>query len=291
MNGVSGLTKMIQLCLGSRPPHTLHAFVAALLLTVGNAFALPRHAPVPGGVAVLKLDSTSSGEPAVRFNDIPQPVIRQNGQWFALIGIPLDTATGHQQAVIEAQGLKRALGFKVLPKDYPTQRLRIPDGRMVQPPPELEARIAAEQQQIATMKRHFSLQPAPDTDFILPAAGRLSSRFGLRRVLNGETRSPHAGLDVAVGTGAPVLAASAGSVLAVEDFYFTGGTVTIDHGQGVLTLYAHLSRIDVKPGQSLKKGEAIGASGVTGRATGPHLHWVVILGGTSVDPELFLPKR
>lgn len=272
-------------------PRGLGIFIAGLLLMVGHAFALPVHSPVPGGVAVLRLDSTALTAPVVRFNDIPQAVLRQQDQWIALIGIPLDTAAGQHRASVEDHDRRHELAFTVLPKSYPTQRLRIPDARMVQPPPEVEERIAREQQRIAAMKRHFSPQPVPETDFMQPAAGRLSARFGGRRILNGEPRSPHAGLDVAVGIGAPVLAAAGGSVLAVEDFYFTGGTVVIDHGQGVLTLYAHLSRTDVKPGQTLRKGETIGASGVSGRATGPHLHWVVILGGTSVDPELFLPRR
>lgn len=291
MNGISRMAEMIRQYLTGDFPNTRCAFIASLLLMVGNAFALPAHAPVPGGIAVLGLTSTSATAPVVRFNDIQQPVVRQHEQWFVLIGIPLDTAAGRQQAAVEDGGRGFALAFEVLPKNYPTQRLRIPDGRMVQPPPEVEARIAMEQQKITAMKRHFSPQPVPETDFIQPAAGRLSSRFGVRRILNGEPRSPHAGLDVAVGTGAPVLAAASGSVLAVEDFYFTGNTVVIDHGQGVLTLYAHLSRVDVQPGQLLDKGKPIGASGVSGRATGPHLHWVVILGGASVDPELFLPKR
>lgn len=291
MNDVSGQARTACRRPSGGFPRGLCTFIAGLLLMAGNALALPVHAPVPGGIAVLRLASIAPDAPVVRFNDIPQAVIRQRGQWLVLIGIPLDTAAGRHRAVVDDQGRKLELAFDVLPKNYPTQRLRIPDGRMVQPPPEVEARIAMEQQRIAEMKRHFSPQSVPETDFIQPAAGRLSSRFGVRRILNGEPRSPHAGLDVAVGTGAPVLSAAAGSVLAVEDFYFTGGTVVIDHGQGVLTLYAHLSRIDVLPGQVLKKGETIGASGVSGRATGPHLHWVVILGGTAVDPELFLPKR
>jgi murein DD-endopeptidase MepM/ murein hydrolase activator NlpD len=285
------MAEMVRQHLTGDFPNTCCAFIASLLLMVGNAFALPAHAPVPGGIAVLGLTSTSATAPVVRFNDIQQPVVRQHEQWVVLIGIPLDTVAGRQQAAVEDGGRKFELAFEVLPKNYPTQRLRIPDGRMVQPPPEVEARIAMEQQKIAAMKRHFSPQPVPETDFVQPAAGRLSSRFGVRRILNGEPRSPHAGLDVAVGTGAPVLAAASGSVLAVEDFYFTGNTVVIDHGQGVLTLYAHLSRVDVQPGQLLGKGKSIGTSGVSGRATGPHLHWVVILGGASVDPELFLPKR
>ena len=274
--------------------HYLFRIVTSLVLAIGNAIAMPMHSPVPGGVAIVRVGDDVATPPVVRFNDIQQPVLRQGRHWFALVGLPLDTAAGkHQVVVYDEKHADKALEvpFDVRPKHYPTQRLRITDQRMVQPPPELETRIATEQQRIAAMKQHFSPQALPDTDFVLPASGRLSSRFGVRRVLNGEPRSPHSGLDVAVGTGQPVRAASSGTVLAVENFYFTGGTVVIDHGQGLLTLYAHLSRIDVVPGQRLEKGEALGASGVSGRATGPHLHWVVILGGTSVDPELFLPKR
>lgn len=278
---------------GSKRFRLLLGGMVASLLLAGHALALPMHAPVPGGVVVLRVGDADSA-PAVRFNDIPQPVVRQGRHWFALVGLPLDTAVGRYRLVVHHggnAGTAQEQPFDVRPKNYPTQRLRIPDQRMVQPPPELDERIAAEQQRIAAMKRHFSPETLPDTDFVLPANGRLSARFGVRRVLNGEPRSPHSGLDVAVGTGQTVRSASSGTVLAVEDFYFTGGTVVVDHGQGVLTLYAHLSRIDVTPGQRLEKGETLGASGVSGRATGPHLHWVVILGGTSVDPELFLPKR
>lgn len=266
------------------------AVLCALLFGSSGAGALPRHAPVPGGLAVLKIDGAQA--PRVVFNERPQAVVRERGQWFALIGIPLDAEPGPQQARIEegeAGKAQRQIAFTILPKHYPTQRLRIPDARMVTPPPELAARIEAEQQRLSALKQHFSPEPEPDTRFVLPATGRLSARFGVRRVLNGEPRSPHSGLDVAVASGRPVRAPAPGTVLAVEDFYFAGRTVVIDHGQGVLTLYAHLSTIDVVAGQHLPRDALIGSSGASGRATGAHLHWVVIVGGTSVDPELFLP--
>ncbi|HEX5673933.1 MAG TPA: M23 family metallopeptidase, partial [Azonexus sp.] len=130
----------------------------------------------------------------------------------------------------------------------------------------------------------------PQTDFALPASGPLSSRFGLRRIFNGQPRNPHAGLDVAVGAGAPVRAPAAGVVANAGDYFFNGNTVFIDHGQGLITAYMHLSRIDVRAGQPVKKGESLGAVGATGRVTGPHLHWAVILNNTPVDPELFLAR-
>lgn len=269
----------------------MHRFLlfTLLLLQTAVAWSLPRHLPAPGGVAVLPLTAGKQA-PKVFFNDKAQPVVQENGRWYALVGIPLDTPIGSSEVRVHLGSQESLLSFEIKARHYPTQNLRITDSRMVTPPPETEARIVAEQARIAELKLHFSAM-TPDTAFLLPADGRRSARFGVRRILNGEPRSPHSGLDVAVGTGTTVRTASAGTVLAVEDFYFTGGTVVIDHGQGVLTLYAHLSRIDVLAGQALKRGEAIGASGVTGRATGPHLHWVVVLGGTSVDPELFLPAK
>jgi murein DD-endopeptidase MepM/ murein hydrolase activator NlpD len=130
-----------------------------------------------------------------------------------------------------------------------------------------------------------------DLDFILPVNGRLAGRFGLHRFFNGEPRAPHAGLDVAVALGTPIKASAQGQVLAVDDYFFNGKTVFIDHGNGLLTMYCHLEQIDVKPGDTVSKGQHIGLSGKTGRATGPHLHWSVVLNGAMVDPELFIPPK
>lgn len=271
-----------------RRPRLIRLAGLLMLFATSAALALPRHAPVPGGVAVVALGPADGPAPRVSFDGRQQPVVRHRQEWVALVGIPLDTPPGRHALSVGAAPGDRELALEVQSKNYPTQNLRIPDQRMVTPPPELEARIEEEQQRIAAWKRHFAAAPAPDTDFLLPASGPRSARFGVRRILNGEPRSPHAGLDVAVPVGAPLRAPAAGTVLAVADLYFTGKTVVIDHGQGVLTLYAHLSRVDVAEGQALRRGEGFGASGVSGRITGPHLHWVVIVGGTAVDPELFL---
>lgn len=272
---------------------SLTAFTLTLALgfITQGVLAAPRNAPVPGGVAIVTLATSHGASPMVSFNGIPQPVLKFEGRQVALIGIPLDTKAGGHWIVVESGKDRQELPLQIKSRHYPTQALRIPDSKMVTPPPEVEARIEAEQLQIAAWKRHFSAQPEPDIHFDLPATGPRSARFGVKRVLNGEPRSPHAGLDVAVPVGAPLRAPAAGKVLAVADLYFTGKTVVIDHGQGILTLYAHLSQIDATEGQILKRGEIFGASGVSGRITGPHLHWVVILGGTAVDPELFLPTK
>jgi murein DD-endopeptidase MepM/ murein hydrolase activator NlpD len=263
-------------------------FALFLGLAGSAALALPRHAPVPGGIAVLDLGRESAVAPTAHWDGRPLAVLRDGGRWLALLGIPLDTPPG--VLAVTASHRDAPLRVRVLAKAYPEQRLTLRDRRKVDPDEEDLARIAREREHTETVKRRFS-PGEPAGDLTLPAHGPLSARFGLRRVFNGQPRHPHSGLDVAAGSGAPVQAAAAGIVADAGDYFFNGQTVFIDHGQGLLTAYMHLSRRDVRPGQSVRQGEVIGTVGASGRATGPHLHWMVFLNGTAVDPELFLPRR
>jgi len=265
----------------------LRALALALVSTA--SLALPQHNPVPGGVAVIDLGMAGATPPTARWGDQPLAVVRDGGRWFALLGIPLDTLPGELEIGIFSGSTAIGKPIVIHAKNYPEQRLTIKDKRKVEPNPDDLARIEREKEITEAIKRRFS-DTAPVTDFMLPASGPLSSRFGLRRVFNGQPRNPHAGLDVAVGTGAPVKAPAAGVVVDTGDYFFNGNTVFIDHGQGLITAYMHLSRIDVRAGQAVKKGEILGAVGATGRVTGPHLHWAVILNNTPVDPELFLAR-
>ncbi|MBK7648512.1 MAG: peptidoglycan DD-metalloendopeptidase family protein [Betaproteobacteria bacterium] len=268
----------------------LRTFIGALLFASSlGAAALPRNAPVPGGVAVIDLGPTGQAAPSVRWGEQPIAVVSDRGRWFALLGIPLDTLPGDLEIGVFFGSTATIRHVAVQIKNYPEQRLTIKDKRKVEPNPEDLARIEREKQTTDAIKRRFSAS-APATDFALPASGPLSSRFGLRRIFNGLPRNPHAGLDVAAGAGTPVRAPADGVVVDTGEYFFNGNTVFIDHGQGLITAYMHLSRVGVQPGQSIKKDKEIGAIGATGRATGPHLHWAVILNNTPVDPELFLAR-
>lgn len=261
------------------------------LVTLSSAaWALPVSALVPGGVAVLRVGDAAAAAPKAWFQDQPVLVARDGDAWFAVVGLPLNLAPGNYTLKVSADEPDgaRSEPFTVEAKDYPAQHVTIRDKRKVTPSALDMERIEREQKIITAVKRHWRDEPQPDLALRLPAPGPLSSRFGLRRYFNGQARNPHSGLDVAVGSGTPVVAAANGVVADTGDYFFNGSTVFVDHGQGLITMYCHLQRIDVQPGEPVAGGQVVGLSGKSGRASGPHLHWTVMLNGTSVDPELFI---
>jgi murein DD-endopeptidase MepM/ murein hydrolase activator NlpD len=267
------------------------ACLAALLSAPLSAatFTAPRASAVPGGVITFRLPGTADEKPVVRLGDRPVMVVRQGNEWLAIVGIGLDVEPGEQHIDVEQPAADpRRIAFQVLPKKYRTQELKVAPA-MVNPSPENEARIEKEQAKVRAALETFSPQAPVTLRLAQPVPGPRSSSFGLRRVFNGESRRPHSGMDIAAPTGTPIKAPLAGKVLDVGEYYFNGGNVIIDHGQGLTTMYCHLSKIRVEVGQELKLGDVIGDVGATGRVTGPHLHWGVALSGTMVDPALFLP--
>lgn len=257
-----------------------------LLLFISTVcHALPDASPVPGGIAVINLGQYDT-EPEVRFYRKRVTVIKDGEGYTALVGIPLSAKTGqHTLQVVEPE---QTIPFQVLGKDYPEQRLTIKNKRKVNPNPDDVKRINSERTRKANAKNAWS-DVTPELNMSLPVQGRYSSAFGLRRFFNEQPRNPHAGLDIAAARGTPILAPAPGRVIEAGDFFFSGNCVWLDHGKGIVSLYAHMNEINVNVGDQVDRGELIGTVGDTGRVTGPHLHWSIGLNGTWIDPSLFLP--
>jgi len=245
--------------------------------------------PVPGGVAVLPLERGGEA-PSVTFANRPVLVIDDQGQWTAIVGIPLTVKAGSEQSALvrDAKGAQRRVAFKVDAKAYPEQRITLKNKGQVNLSPENEQRFKRELDEQLAAYRTFSPTAPSNVKFDVPVPGRQSSPFGVRRFFNGEERNPHSGLDFAAGTGTPVQAPADGKIILIGDYFFNGKTVFIDHGRGLITMFCHLSAIDVQVGQTVKRGEAVAKVGATGRATGPHLHWNVSLNDARVDPAIFI---
>ena len=256
----------------------------AWLLIAGGVSAAIEHAPWPGGIAVIELGPAAAPAPAATFNDRPVLVMQREQQWHAVVGLPLDTAPG--EATIQVGD--RRVAFDVVEHAYREQRLTVKNQSYVSPDPEQLERIGRERSIIDAALGNFRGVDTDGIELAAPVEGRRSSSFGLRRFFNEQPRSPHKGMDIAAAAGTPIAAPRAGIVTATGAYFFNGNTVIVDHGQGYVTMYCHLSEIAVAEGQALAVGEIIGAVGATGRVTGPHLHFGTYLNGTAVDPELLL---
>ena len=242
--------------------------------------------PVPGGVAAVPLGAAGQA-PRASYQGRRVLVVRDSdGLWVALVGIPLGTAPGRQS--LQVQG-GPAAAFEVRPKQYAAQHITLKNRRQVSPDPDDLKRIERELGLQLAAYRTYRDGVVPSNVLLdRPVGGRLSSPFGLRRFFNGEERNPHSGLDFAVPAGTPVKAPAAGRVALVGDYFFNGKTVFVDHGQGFISMFCHLSAIDVKVGDEVARGAVVGKVGATGRATGPHLHWNVSLNDVRVDPAIFI---
>ena len=216
-------------------------------------------------------------------------VIQYAGSWYALVGISLDAAPGDMTLdVLQTGASTQQVKFTVAAKQYPEQDLTIKNPEMVNPTPAQLKRIDREQRHLDKVVNGWRRTTKPGVNFTWPATGPETSGFGLKRVLNGEARSPHSGIDIGAPTGTPVHAPADAVVADVGRYYFCGKTLTLDMGEGLYSVYCHLSKIKVKPGQRVKQGELVGKIGATGRTTGPNLHWTVRLNGAAVDPGVFL---
>ena len=260
-----------------------------LLLMSYYAHALPEQALVPGGIALLQLPNYQQ-DTKVYFNNKRVAVFPHEDSWMAMAGIGLSTKPGvYEFSVRQTDGLELKTSVTVAYKKYDEQRLTIKNKRKVNPNKADNKRIVAESKRKKKAKRQFS-QNSPHADFIWPINGRISSIFGLRRFFNDQERRPHSGLDIAAVEGTPIKATASGTVIDAGDFFFSGNMIYLDHGQGIISLYAHLSEIMVKPGDVVNQGDIIGKVGQTGRVTGPHLHFAVYTNQTLIDPIFMLPR-
>jgi hypothetical protein len=242
----------------------------------------------PGELVVLTITAAAPHPITVRAFGRSWPANQaEAGTWRALIGIDLATKPGRHEIIVTSGDARASHPLVVQARTFPTRRLKV-DPALVTPPPEARDRIEREARELAAAWESSSAEPLWSGGFVDPVPDPANSAFGTHSVYNGVPRSQHSGADFASPTGRPVKAPNAGRIVLAGSRYFTGNTVLIDHGQGLFSLMAHLSDIDVKVGASIATGDVIGKVGATGRVTGPHLHWTVRINGARIDPVSLL---
>jgi murein DD-endopeptidase MepM/ murein hydrolase activator NlpD len=242
----------------------------------------------PGELVVLTLVTPKPTESvrARAFGVDLRPFRVDERTWRVLVGIDLNVKPGsHAVTILPGAAKDAAVTYHLVvkPKAFPTRRLTV-DEAFVNPPPAVTKRIDEEAARLNAIWDASVPERLWTDSFVRPVPQEANSRFGSRSVLNGQPRSPHGGADFASPTGTPIKSPNAGKVVLAEDLYYTGGTVVIDHGLGLVSLFAHMSQIDVREGQTVDRGTVVGLVGATGRVTGAHLHWTLRANGARVDP-------
>jgi murein DD-endopeptidase MepM/ murein hydrolase activator NlpD len=263
---------------------------SALVLTAALTVTAQARALQPGEPVQLVIASTESlSDVRVRAFDVDTPAVRgaDDRAWSALIGIDLDVVPGRYTALVTgttAAGaeVREPVVLTVTKKAFPTRRLSV-DPNFVNPPADALPRILAEQREMN------AIWTSPDplrhwTTFVRPVPHKANSAFGTRSIFNGEPRNAHSGADFLSPSGTPIKAPAAGRVVLAKSTYYSGNAVIIDHGLGVFSMLAHMSRIDAHVGDTVSAGDVVGLVGATGRVTGPHLHWTMRVAGARVDP-------
>ena len=253
-------------------------FLVAVVFSANQGSAVQLAFPHEPGVKSVEIVWNNKKIPGFRINDA----------WSSILGVDLDTKPGeHKIDVVftmeDGRVEKRDAVIKVVEKKYPTTELKVDDKYVELSKTDL-ARANRESKETEAIYATITKEMLWDEAFTIPIAGRTGTNFGHRRIFNGEPRAPHAGADLHATTGTPIHATNRGRVVLAKSLFFTGNTVILDHGLGIYSLYAHLSRINVKRGEMVNNGQVVGLAGATGRVTGPHLHWGMRVQGARVDP-------
>ncbi|MFT5298311.1 MAG: murein DD-endopeptidase MepM/ murein hydrolase activator NlpD [Colwellia sp.] len=248
-------------------------------------FRLPQDSRVPGGLAVISLDSSNTAKNVMFNGQKVWQLSDDNHNNWAVIGIPLNQKSGKVNYTIDG----KRYSFTIKDKAYKEQYLTVK--RKHSNPP--AAQIKRIQEESRLSKKAFTtfsntLESKPYREFLKPAQGPTSSPFGLKRFFNEQPRRPHSGIDIAAPRGSDIIAPADGKIILTGNFFFNGNSLFIDHGQGLITMYCHMDILEREQGDKVKAGEVIGKIGSTGRTTGPHLHWTVSLNNSRVEPLLFL---
>jgi len=244
---------------------------------------------VPGGLMVVTVKN-ADGPVEGSFRGKTLHFNPAKGSYKAVTGIDLNVEPGVYQLALTVNGMEINREVVVAKKKYPVQRLTLPED-MVVLSPENEARAERDQRKMAAIWPVDSLR-VWNGRFIDPLPGKpLGTPFGVRRVINDIPKNPHSGVDITADEGEPVKAPNDGVVILVDDQFYSGNSVVLDHGQGIYTMFFHLSKATVKYGQAVRKGDVIARVGSTGRSTGAHLHWGVRVQGAKVDPLELIKLR
>lgn len=242
----------------------------------------------PGGIAVINLNHST--KPEAFYENKQVMVIGNPGNWQAIIGLPLNSDIGTHELKVGNTTKTESYQFLVSKKQYAEQYITLANNEMVSPSPANLERIQSESIIINKAKGAWSESDKVSLVFDLPVPGNITSPFGLRRFFNKQPRNPHTGIDLSASEGTPIQTAAPGHVINTGEYFFNGKTVFIEHGQGLITMYCHMSKIIVIQGQRVSRGETIGHVGSTGRVTAPHLHWGVIMNTVSIDPSIFIKE-
>src|ERR1051326_1339120 len=244
----------------------VHLVLAVLAFTAHQGSAVQVKVPSEPGVKSVHVIWLEKSVPAFRAAE----------GWTTILGVDLDAKPGAHEAeavltMEDGREQRREIAIDVAAKKYPTRPLQVA-GKFVELSKADLARSSRENKEVDAIYERITSDIVPDEPFTVPIPGEAGTNFGSRRIFNGEPRAPHSGADLHAATGTPVHATNRGRVVLAKNLFFTGNTVILDHGLGIYSLYAHLSRIDVKSGEIVNNGQQLGLSVATGRVTGPHLH-------------------